>query len=176
VTRQGDPAREFALGACFAALGVVLPILFHMIGVGRFLLPMHLPVLVAGLVLRPRMAALVGLVVPWMSSLLTGMPPMPMPVLMSAELAALASVGSLLTAASVPTWAAAIGAVAARCAATWVVTTTVGAYIGVPPQAAGWASVISGAPGIVLQLVVVPPLVLAIRRRGGARAPNERES
>lgn len=158
-------AREVALAGAFAALGVVLPILFHMIGMGRTFLPMHLPVLVAGLLLGPRIAWTVGLVVPWLSSLLTGMPPMPMPVLMSLELVVLAELASLLVAGRVPVWAAAIAAICGRCAVTWIFTTLLASYLGLPPRSVGWASIASGAPGIVLQVVLAPAMAFGFVRR-----------
>jgi hypothetical protein len=69
-------------------------------------------------------------------------------------------------------WCAAIGAVVARCAVTWFVTVAVGSQVGIAPQVAGWASVISGAPGIILQLVVAPPLVYGIRRRHSSHSES----
>lgn len=162
--RHSTTAREIALAGAFSALGVVLPILFHMVGLGRYFLPMHLPVLVAGLVLRPRVAWTVGLVIPWLSSLLTGMPPMPMPVLMGIELVVLAEAASLLVAWRVPTWLAAPLAVGGRCAVTLVASSMLASYLGLPAQAAGWASVVSGAPGIALQIVLGPAVALGIQR------------
>ncbi len=168
-TGTGPAVREVTVAASLAALGVVVPILFHMVGMGRYFLPMHLPVLAAGLLLRPRIAWTVGLVTPWLSSLLTGMPPMPMPVLMSIELVALVQTASLLSAAKAPVWVAVSAAVALRCAATFAVTTALATQLGIPEQAAGWASVASGAPGIALQIVSVPILLASFRRVSGRK-------
>jgi hypothetical protein len=168
--RGAARARELALAAAFTALGVVLPVLFHMVGLGRYLLPMHVPVLAAGLVLGPRYAWTVGLATPWLSSFLTGMPPAPMAVLMGVELVALSGAASVLAAARTPVWVAAALAVAVRCAVSWGVSSLLAAQLGLPPQAAGWAAVAAGAPGIGLQLVAVPPLAVAVRRSLRARA------
>ncbi|MEW6756351.1 MAG: hypothetical protein AB1505_36070, partial [Candidatus Latescibacterota bacterium] len=83
--------REVTWSAVFAALGMGVPVLFHALGLGPTFLPMLLPVLAAGLSLRPLAAALVGLVTPLLSGLLTGMPPLvPVGGVMAAEGAALA--------------------------------------------------------------------------------------
>lgn len=158
-------ARELALGACFCALGVVIPALFHAVNLGAVFLPMHLPVLIGGLLLRPRTAALVGVVTPWVSSFVTGMPPVPFAVVMCLELAALGGVASLLTSAKVPAWLATPLAICARCVVTCLVTGWLGGAIGLPARAAGAASLLSGAPGVVLQLIVAPGIAMAIRSR-----------
>ena len=74
--------------ALFIALGVVLPIVFHSFSVlgGRMFLPMHIPVLIAGLFLGPSSGLLVGLVCPILSFLLTGMPPPDKIITMTLEL------------------------------------------------------------------------------------------
>ena len=72
------------LGAAF-----VLPALAHLAGVPvRAWLPMHWPVILAGLCYGWRSGALIGLAAPGVSFLLSGMPPPPMLPAMTAELAA----------------------------------------------------------------------------------------
>ena len=73
--------------ALFLALAVLLPIGFHALGIaGRIFLPMHIPVLLAGLLGGPFCGLLVGLMAPALSFVLTGMPPTFMVPLMSLEL------------------------------------------------------------------------------------------
>ncbi|MGL4337865.1 MAG: ECF transporter S component [Turicibacter sp.] len=61
----------------FIALGLIVPQVFHMIGMGGpVFLPMHLPVLLCGFLLGPKYGVIVGLTTPIVSSLLTGMPVM----------------------------------------------------------------------------------------------------
>lgn len=72
------------LGAAFA-----LPALAHWAGVpGRVWLPMHWPVILAGLCYGWRSGALIGLAAPGVSFLLSGMPPAVVLPGMTAELAA----------------------------------------------------------------------------------------
>ena len=69
--------RQLTVSGFFIALGLILPMLFHLAGgMGVVFLPMHLPVLLAGFFLGPRFGLLVGIITPLLSSLLTGMPPL----------------------------------------------------------------------------------------------------
>ena len=69
-------------------VGLVLPQAFHVFGqgVGMAFLPMHLPVMIAGILLGPCYGGLIGLIVPLVSSMLTGMPPVPNLYFMIVEL------------------------------------------------------------------------------------------
>ena len=69
--------RKNVLTAMFIALGVVLPMIFHMTPAalgGRALLPMHIPVLLTGLIIGPFYGFFGGLITPLVSSMTTGMP------------------------------------------------------------------------------------------------------
>jgi hypothetical protein len=68
--------RNLTWGALFIALGILLPMLFHGAGLGRVFLPMHIPVLLAGFFAGWPTGLLVGMVTPMLSALLTGMPPL----------------------------------------------------------------------------------------------------
>ena len=61
--------------ALCVALGVVLPVAFHSIpNAGSVLLPMHIPVLLCGLVCGAPFGLICGILGPFVSSMLTGMP------------------------------------------------------------------------------------------------------
>lgn len=72
--------RDLTRGALFVALGILLPIAFHAVGLGKVFLPMHIPVLLAGFFCGPSVGLLVGMITPLLSGLLTGMPPFVPPV------------------------------------------------------------------------------------------------
>ena len=75
--------------ALLLAAAFVLPALAHAAGVpGRVWLPMHWPVIFAGLCYGWRSGALIGLAAPGVSFLLSGMPPAVVLPGMTAELAA----------------------------------------------------------------------------------------
>ncbi|MEW6399617.1 MAG: ECF transporter S component [Bacillota bacterium] len=72
--------RNLTRGALFVALGILLPIAFHAVGLGKVFLPMHIPVLLAGFFCSPSVGLLAGMITPLLSAVLTGMPPLVPPV------------------------------------------------------------------------------------------------
>ena len=83
-----SPVKRITICAMCIALCYVLPVAFHAIGLGGALSPMHIPVLLCGLVCGGGYGALCGLLGPVLSSVLSGMPPLPMLVRMIPELVA----------------------------------------------------------------------------------------
>ncbi len=81
--------KNLVLSAMFLAIGLVLPFLTGQLQqIGNMLLPMHLPVMLCGLICGWKYGLCVGLVVPLMRSMLFGMPVFyPNAVAMAAELA-----------------------------------------------------------------------------------------
>lgn len=73
----------------FLALGLILPYIFHMAGmIGTIFLPMHIPVLLCGFLLGKRYGLILGIITPFLNSILTGMPPLyPVAIAMALELA-----------------------------------------------------------------------------------------
>lgn len=68
--------KNYVIAALCVALCVVLPMAFHAIpNAGSILLPMHIPVLLCGLICGWSYGLLCGLAGPALSALLTGMPP-----------------------------------------------------------------------------------------------------
>ena len=83
--------RDLTYAALLIALGLLMPQVFHMIGgqqAGGMFLPMHIPVLMAGLLLGPAYGTAVGVVTPLLSFLISGMPPLAKLPFMVIELAA----------------------------------------------------------------------------------------
>ena len=80
--------KSLVLSAIFLALGLCLPFLTgQMKELGDSLLPMHLPVLLCGLFCGPYWGGFVGFILPFLRSILFGMPPIyPQAVWMSLEL------------------------------------------------------------------------------------------
>lgn len=169
-------ARDIVYGGLFVALGVVVPVLFHALGLGAAFLPMHLPVLTAGLLLTPGAAAAVGLLTPWVSMLATHMPPPHYAVLMSLELPLLGYTAALLVRLRAPLVAAAAAAVAVRCIATLGLTSLLSRYLGFQFNV-GWAALAVGLPGTLLQIILAPSAAAMVRsRRGLPRGANDAAS
>lgn len=175
-------ARDLTLGGLFGALAIVLPILFHAVGMGKVFLPMYLPILALGLLASWRTAALVGLLAPLISAVLTGMPPMAPPIafIMMAELAALAMTASLARAVGLGIWPGAVlGLLAARAVGVFALL-TIGRALGFQQGLYEFAILgfVASWPGVALQLTVVPSAVYLIEHssifarpgRGGRHA------
>jgi hypothetical protein len=166
--------KEIVMGGLFCAVGVLLPMLFHALGVGKTFLPMHLPILVLGLLVSPPVAACGGFITPIVSSFLTGMPPFPTALLMAVELPVLGATASFLCRyCKLPLLVCVFGAIGARCLCDIALAYTVAPLLQLPPGAFGVASIVSGVPGIILQVVAAPPIVMLIER-GRRRISDER--
>jgi len=159
-------ARDLSLAGLFGALGVVLPMLFHVVGLGRVFLPMHLPVVACGLVVAPPVGFAVGFVTPLISSIATGMPPlMPMALLMTLELGALgAGAGVARRILKLPNAAAVVFAVIVGRTVGGLETIVLAPLLGLKPNIGAYlaASIITSWPGLLLQLAVAPAVAVAI--------------
>lgn len=163
--------RKLVLGALFTALGVLLPMVFHFVpNAGSVFLPMHIPVLLCGLICGWPYGLACGILAPLLSSLLTGMPPAAMLPGMLCELAVYGAVSGLLSQfirtgkALVDTYLALLGAMLAGrlvAGATNALIFRAGAY-----SLQTWiaASFVTALPGIIIQLVLIPILIMAPKR------------
>ncbi len=89
--------KKLALSALFIAMCIVLPIAFHTIpNAGSIFLPMHIPVLMCGLICGWPYGLICGILGPLLSSLFTGMPPVAFLPGMLCELAVYGLVTGLL--------------------------------------------------------------------------------
>ena len=79
--------RNLTLTAVCVALCYVLPLAFHGLPIATSLSPMHIPVLLCGLICGGGWGLVCGIAGPILSSLLSGMPPFTMLVRMVPELA-----------------------------------------------------------------------------------------
>lgn len=167
--RRINHTRETVLSGMFITFGIVLPVVFHLFGLGSNFLPMHIPVLLAGFVLSTPYAAAVGAVTPLLSSVITGMPPMfPVAAYMIFELAAYSAAASVLSRKfRLNTYISLIGSMAVgrivAGIAVWVITELFGAKLPGPVAFIGTA-IMSGLPGIIIQLVFIPPMILLLKK------------
>jgi niacin transporter len=89
--------KKLSLAALFIAMCIVLPIAFHTIpNAGSIFLPMHIPVLMCGLICGWPYGLVCGILGPLLSSLFTGMPPVALLPGMLCELAVYGLVTGLL--------------------------------------------------------------------------------
>lgn len=80
--------KKICVTAVCMALCCILPTLFHSVGLGTALSPLHIPALLCGIVCGGGYGLVCGLVGPIISSMLTGMPGAPMLATMVPELMA----------------------------------------------------------------------------------------
>lgn len=159
--------RSMVVSAAMAALALVLPIAFHMVGLGSRFLPMLLPLLLNGFLVPLPWAVLTGALVPVISSLATGMPPLYPPVAaeMAFEGAVLGGVAAIIfRGKSARLWPALISAIVAGRLAGFAAAWVLASVFGLPAAFASIAMLVQGLPGVALQLVVVPLTVRRLRR------------
>ncbi|HID96107.1 MAG TPA: ECF transporter S component [Candidatus Latescibacteria bacterium] len=152
----------------WTAVGVVVPFLFHQAGIaGKILLPMHFPVLLAGFLLGPWAGFWVGVLSPTLSFLLTGMPPFPIVLAMVPELIAYGAIGGWLHGRGIGVILALLGAMAAGRVvlglAIWGLT--IGLGLRISPVAFVTGAVLTGLPGIAIQLGTIPIIVEKLKGR-----------
>lgn len=156
------------LAGLMVTMGVVLPMAFHMVGLGSTFLPMHLPVLLAGFILDTPYALFAGAATPLVSSLLTGMPPLfPVMPYMVFELAAYAGMASIMSSKKHNVYLSLLASMLAgrivAGLAVWLLAGLFSANLPSPPVFLA-SAVITGLPGIVVQLVLLPPLVILLHK------------
>ena len=162
---------NLVVAALCVALGVVLPVAVHSVpNAGSVLLPMHLPVLLCGLLCGPVYGLACGLLTPFMSSIITGMPgPAYLPSMLC-ELAVYGLIAGLLIVLvhtgnrTADLYISLVGAMIAGRIIYGVVNALIfraGEY-----SMSMWltASFVTALPGIVIQLVLLPLIVLGLRR------------
>jgi len=163
--------KNYVIAALCVALCVVLPMAFHAIpNAGSILLPMHIPVLLCGLLCGWPLGLICGLAGPLLSSLLTGMPGAAFLPAMMIELAVYGLVSGLLM-RFVRT-----GKLLADLYVSLIGAMLVGRIISGLARAllfsaggysmAVWATsyFVTGLPGIAIQLLILPPVVLALEK------------
>lgn len=162
--------KKLTFTAVCAALCLVLPMAFHSIpNAGTVFLPMHIPVLLCGLICGWPYGLVCGILGPFISSVITGMPPAAMLPGMMVECAAYGCVTGLMM-KFVRT-----GKPLADLYISMVTAMVLGRVIsgiakslifapGTAPFAWVTTSLVAGIPGICIQLVLMPLVILALTR------------
>ena len=167
--------RRMLLAAMFLALGVLLPLLVgHTIPMGYRLLPMHIPVLLCGFICGANWGLAVGFVTPLLGSMLTGMPDAVTAGAMMFELATYGLMAGALYRA-LPrkmgfVYVALIGAMIGG-RAVWGAAVYVEYVMGLLKDGfvLTWGYLIADGVlnmwmGIAIQIVLIPALMIALRR------------
>ena len=174
---KSDLIKKMAIAAMFLAMGILLPYLtLNNQQLGQAILLMHIPVLLCGVLVGPRYALIVGLLLPSLRFLIVGMPPLwPIGLAMTFELAAYGLIIGLLykkLPKSMPfLYASLIGAMLAG-RVVWAAAMTV--ISGVSEVHFSFEmfttmAFVNAIPGIVLQLILVPVIISAFKAELGWR-------
>lgn len=164
--------RKLVAAAVCLALCLVLPFLTGQIQqIGNALSPMHIPVLLCGFICGPWYALAVGFIAPLLRFVLFGMPPIfPIGVSMCFELAAYGALTGVLYRAlpkkTLHLYTSLLGAMLGGRIVWGIVRAIIS---GVSESGFTWAAFLAGAftnaiPGIILHIVLIPPIVMALRR------------
>ena len=166
-TNSKFSVKNLVLGALFLALALVLPFFTGQIPqIGAMLCPMHLPILLAGFVCGGPVGAVVGFIAPLLRMVMFGMPPFELLTyglvsgIMYRKVFKKQTVGTLYGSLL-------IAMVAGR--VVWGIVKVILSGIAADAGAFTFAAFISGAllnaiPGIVVQLILVPAVVVALQK------------
>lgn len=161
-------ARKMILSAVFLSLGVVLPFFTGQIKeVGDTLLPMHIPVMLCGLICGGKFGFIVGLILPPLRAVTVGMPPLyPNAVWMALELATYGFTIGFLYASfhkKQMWWLYGSLIISMLCGRiVWGIAKAV--LLGISGKAFPMQAFIAGGfldafPGIILQLILIPAIM-----------------
>ena len=177
--------KNLTFAAMFLAIGLILPFFTGQIPqIGRMLLPMHIPVFLCGLICGWQYGAAVGFILPLFRSIMFHAPALyPSAVAMAVELMVYGLVAGFLNGRS--RWQCVralyrsllIAMVAGRAA--WGVAEVI--LLGLGGSLFTWEAFLAGAlldaiPGIALQLILIPALMLALNRTGLVQFHREEQT
>lgn len=159
--------------ALFTALGVLFPTVFHLFGAvsGQTFLPMHIPVLIAGLLISPYCGMAVGILAPFLSCILTEMPTFVKMPFMCIELAVYGLSAGLFTRLysgkiknkTAVIYASLVSAQISGRIANLVCTYLAVNLLGITAKGIdvklALMSIPAGFVGIIIQLIIIPPIV-----------------
>lgn len=160
------------VNALFLALGLLLPLLTAQIPqFGNMLLPMHIPILICGFVCGWESGLVIGFVTPIIRSFLIGMPPMfPIAIAMSFELAVYGCLtGVFFRLFSKKNMLIPVVLIIAMAGGriVWGIVSYVlfglnGTAFSIEMFLAG--GIVNAIPGILLQLVLIPIVIIALKK------------
>ena len=171
--RRSLRLRKLTDSALFLALAMVLPFLTGQIPqIGSMLCPMHIPALLCGFVCGWPWGLAVGFVSPLLRMAIFGMPPVWVAIAMAFEMGVYGAVAGILYRVLPRNkgnlYVSLLGAmVAGRLAWGLVKIILAGVQKTAFPLSAFFAGAVTGAiPGIILQLILIPVVVMLLEKAG----------
>ena len=168
--------RSTIISALMLALALLLPFVTGQIPtIGNMLLPMHIPIIICGFICGWRYGGLIGFIAPILRGMLFGMPPlMPVGLAMAFELSAYGVVCGLMWILLKKkfgySWISIYGSLISAILVgrvVWGIARLVIAQLF--EMSFSWQIFLSGAfltaiPGIIVQLVLIPILILSLKK------------
>ncbi|MHB8961633.1 MAG: ECF transporter S component [Saccharofermentanales bacterium] len=163
--------KNLVLSGMFLALGIVLPFITGGIPeIGSRLLPMHIPVLICGFVCGWPYGLVIGFITPLLRSLLFTMPPMyPVAIAMAFELAAYGALtGIFYKLFPKKDTYIYVTLVLSMLGGRIIWGSVQAILLGFGGKSFSWAmflaqGFVNAIPGIVLQLILIPVLIIALK-------------
>ncbi len=164
---------NLTLSAMFLTLGLLLPFLTAQIPqFGSMLLPMHIPVLLCGIICGPFWGGTIGLVLPLLRMTLFGSPPFLTALAMTFELCAYGLfIGLVYMLLPKKPWSVLVSLIASMILgravwgiATYLIWTIAGNGIFTIEMFLAGAF-INAVPGIIVQIVLIPSTVLLLEKQ-----------
>ncbi|NJK89194.1 MAG: hypothetical protein HC923_07160 [Myxococcales bacterium] len=144
--------------------------MFHLVRLGHVFMPMYLPLVLLGFLVRPTAAGMTAFVIPIGSALFTGMPPFHPPIawVMALELASMAAIARPMRRAlrGLPSLVALGLVLLVGRALNFYGMLVAARLMGMPDTFTAGLSFLLGWPGVVLMLVVIPPVLRAVEPKG----------
>lgn len=172
--------RNIMVSGMMLALAIVLPIFTGSIPVlGQAFLPMHLPIIICGFICGPKYGGLVGFVAPLLRTLLFALPPLyPVAVAMSFELLTYGLISGFMYQSLkhynlLGIYATLFTTMLAGRLIFGLVNTILLGLQSTPYSFKVFVSAafLSGIPGIILQLILIPMIVFATNQVSKRRGP-----
>lgn len=178
MTGRKNNIYRLTIGGLLLAVGIIIPRMFHLFGTaeaGKIFQPMHISVFIAGIYLGPLYGTIIGFMTPMLVSLISGMPMFPFNLIMALELAAYGLFAGLfiyLLKKSRIKWIGKTVSLYISLIISMIAGRIINAIVlyvmselfkmKVPAPITVWGAAITGIPGIILQLLIVPVIILAL--------------
>ena len=163
--------KNMVLAAMFLGIGLLLPFLTGQIKqLGNMLLPMHIPVLLCGLICGWQYGLIIGFILPLLRSFLFAMPVMyPNAAAMAFELAVYGFVSGWLYSRSLEKsvkalYGSMVSAMVLGRIVWGIVKNLLMGFSGFSFKVFLAGAIINAIPGIILQLIIIPVIMLALKR------------
>lgn len=176
-SRRINYVHKLTIGGLLLAIGIIIPRIFHMFGtsnMGRIFLPMHLSIFIAGIYLGIYYGMIIGFLTPLLNSLF-GMPVFPQNLIMAFELAAYGLFAGLFMyllnqikvkwmGRAVRVYISLILSMISGRIVNALVLFVMARFFGmkVPAPFSVVASALTGLPGIIIQILLVPGIVIVL--------------